>query len=105
MSDRARERIAKGSCEATKHQHRKHCHDKDGGTSAPDSPVLQTSDQRVQENREKACNKQQQDNIAQPVEQLSGQVCCGDDCHRSHDCLQGNALGIGASPEPFRTGG
>ena len=47
--------MTKRSCEATKHQHRQHCHDKDRGTTAPDSPVLQTSDKRVREHRKKAC--------------------------------------------------
>jgi hypothetical protein len=56
MSDPARERNSECGYQPAKHQHRKHCHDKDRGTTTPD-PVLQASDERVQEHREKARNQ------------------------------------------------
>jgi hypothetical protein len=99
VGDPVHERVAERERQPGEDEHGKD-RDHGDGEPAPAQPALHDQHQRVQQQRDEPGDDQQQDDLAQPEDDLAGEV---DEHHRGdrgQDRPQRHALGLCHRPQP-----
>ena len=100
MGDPVDERVTERDGQAGEDQHGPDGDDGDGEATASHLPVLKGHHERVQEQGDEACDRDEQEYVTQPVEQLPCQVDPDHHGHRGQDRAQRDAPRLRCAPQP-----